>query len=214
MRLRPSRARGRRCAESARALRLREWSSVPAALPQVEPAGAQLAVAARLSRRRREAEFQLPFRTPVWNFNVPRQLNGWPGFAVHGGSPPCQQKRPVGLGHAGLFALSTRADDAADVAGFEDAGGVAVAGYCEHGLADLARGENPAGERAAHDGKQRAGELIKEAIGRGLRLDAVEGFDEAGAEHVGVEWEAEERVLGASFDAGPHNAAFLGAVGA
>ena len=41
------------------------------------------------------------------------------------------------------------------------------------------------------------------------------GLDEAGAEHVGgFEGEVEEGVFGLAFDAGPHDAAGFGAVGA
>lgn len=88
--------------------------------------------------------------------------------------------------------------------------GIAFGGGVDHGASHLAQGADVVGSEQAQDGIESADHFV---VAVDILL-AAGGAHETGAEIVGVlESAAEEGIFGASFDAGPHDAAFLGAVG-
>jgi hypothetical protein len=101
-----------------------------------------------------------------------------------------------------------------DVGWFEEGFGEAALGDVEHGAADLLGGGDVARERGFYERKDGAEDVVEELVELCFGADAVEGLDEAGAEHVGsAEGEFEEVVFGAALDAGPHGAAAFAGVG-
>ena len=124
----------------------------------------------------------------------------------------------VRIGRGGLalwFGVQGKGGGLDDVVGFEDGGGEAVAGDVQHGSAYLLGGDDVAGEESLEEGDEGAGDGVDDLVGLRLGLDSVEGLDESGAEHVGgFKGKGEEGVFGFALDAGPHDAAFFGAVGA
>jgi hypothetical protein len=85
----------------------------------------------------------------------------------------------------------------------------------EHGVADLFGGEHVLREKTTGKGQKWSKERVHDAVGGRFGLYAVERLDDAGPEDVnGFAGLAEQGVFGFSFDAGPHDAAAFGAVGA
>src|SRR5215831_17286127 len=102
----------------------------------------------------------------------------------------------------------------ADVARLENAACVSSPRYIEHCATDLACGEDLVGEGTPQQWEKRPRGGIELLIQGRPGLDAIHRLDEAGAEHVGTERQTEERIFSAAFDAGPHDATLLRAVGA
>ena len=112
-----------------------------------------------------------------------------------------------------MLALSVLVEQSINVGGFEDRFRCTAARGGENGPAKLFGGEEVLRKKSAEEKEERPADCVESVVPRSLGFDAVHWKDGSDAKHVGgFEGQTEDGVFGLTFDAGPHGAAFFGAV--